>query len=245
MNERTALVEQLHGLPCSGVIALTGGGALLLADLLTVSGASATVLEARVPYAAAALADFIGATPERACSVETACDIAMAGWTRALAIGRRRAATPLRSRLHGEPRDDGAQARRASRAHRAADARRNARVVVDADQGRTRSLGGGTTRRGYRANGARRDVRHRRGARLWRCVDGESIDTERAVAPPQWGDILLGRERAVPVNQNATPSRAVSRRVQSVARRSPCDGAIRGQGIRRAGGVRDLRQQCR
>ena len=86
VSERIALVEQLHGSPCSGVIAVTGGGALLLADLLTVSGASATVLEASVPYSAAALENFIGATPERACSVETACDIAMAAWTRAIAF---------------------------------------------------------------------------------------------------------------------------------------------------------------
>ena len=36
--------------------------------------------------------------------------------------------------------------------------------------------------------------------------DGESIDADRAIAPPQWGDVLLGRERAVPANTNAPPS---------------------------------------
>ncbi|HEY6598024.1 MAG TPA: hypothetical protein VIZ30_01870, partial [Pseudomonadales bacterium] len=71
MSERVALVERLHTSPHSGVIAVTGGGALLLADLLTVPGASATVLEANVPYAGAALVNFIGAAPEQACSVET------------------------------------------------------------------------------------------------------------------------------------------------------------------------------
>ena len=45
---------------------VTGGGTLLLADLLTVPGASATVLDARIPYANAALAEFIGAVPEQA-----------------------------------------------------------------------------------------------------------------------------------------------------------------------------------
>ncbi len=39
---------------------LTGGGSRLLSDLLTLPGASATVLEARVPYSAVALADLIG-----------------------------------------------------------------------------------------------------------------------------------------------------------------------------------------
>ena len=68
------------------MIAVTGGGALLLADLLTVPGASATVLEARVPYSANALAEFIGAAPDQACSVDTACDIAMAAYARALVL---------------------------------------------------------------------------------------------------------------------------------------------------------------
>src|SRR4051812_23872870 len=86
MNARTALVEHLHALPCSGVLAVTGGGALLLADLLTVSGASATVLEARVPYAERALGQYIGAVPEQACSIETACDVAMASFQRALEL---------------------------------------------------------------------------------------------------------------------------------------------------------------
>ena len=85
-DKRAALITQLHALPHSGVLAVTGGGVLLLADLLTVPGASATVLDARIPYAAGALAEFIGATPEQACSAHTACDIAMASWQRALTL---------------------------------------------------------------------------------------------------------------------------------------------------------------
>src|SRR5262245_2099936 len=86
MNPRIAIVERLHVLPDAGVVAVTGGGAMLLADLLTVPGASNTVLEARVPYAGRALAEFIGGIPEQACSVETACDLAMAAFQRALAL---------------------------------------------------------------------------------------------------------------------------------------------------------------
>jgi nicotinamide mononucleotide (NMN) deamidase PncC len=85
---RGDLVARLHALPQRGVLAVTGGGALLLSDLLTVPGASATVLEARVPYAANALAQYIGATPEQACSVDTATAMAMAGWQRAAALSR-------------------------------------------------------------------------------------------------------------------------------------------------------------
>lgn len=85
---RVALVAQLHASPQRGVLAVTGGGAVLLADLLTVPGASATVLEAHVPYAAEALAQYIGAPPDAACSVHTATAMAMASWQRAAALSR-------------------------------------------------------------------------------------------------------------------------------------------------------------
>jgi hypothetical protein len=90
---RARLAAAIHATSWSGVLTATGGGTLLLADLLTVPGASATVLDARVPYAAAALAEFIGTTPDQACSVATACDIAMAGWQRALTLAPDAAAT--------------------------------------------------------------------------------------------------------------------------------------------------------
>ncbi|MEQ8991411.1 MAG: hypothetical protein RLO46_06245, partial [Pseudomonadales bacterium] len=63
--------ELLHASPWQGVLYVTGGGTLLLSELLTTPGASATVLEARVPYAAAALAEIVGRTPEQAGSDAT------------------------------------------------------------------------------------------------------------------------------------------------------------------------------
>ena len=54
MSERAV---RLHESPWQGVFYVTGGGTLLLSELLTTPGASATVLDARVPYAAAALAE--------------------------------------------------------------------------------------------------------------------------------------------------------------------------------------------
>jgi len=81
-----AIVRRLHASPWRGVFAVTGGGSLLLSDLLTVPGASATVLEARVPYHARALADFVGAAPERAASSATARAMAVAALDRARAL---------------------------------------------------------------------------------------------------------------------------------------------------------------
>ena len=72
-----AVVRALHESPARGVFAVTGGGSLLLSDLLGVPGASGTVVYGAVPYAASALAAFIGGTPDSACSAGTARDLAM------------------------------------------------------------------------------------------------------------------------------------------------------------------------
>jgi hypothetical protein len=84
--------ERLHASPWQGVLYVTGGGTALLSELLTTPGASATVLEARVPYAAAAMAELLGRVPEQACSDATARALAMAAFQRAPARDRRWAA---------------------------------------------------------------------------------------------------------------------------------------------------------
>ena len=73
----------LHQSPWQGVLHITGGGASLLTDMLSTPGASATVLEAKVPYAGAALADLLGREPEQAASATTARAMAMAAYARA------------------------------------------------------------------------------------------------------------------------------------------------------------------
>lgn len=65
------------------VVAVTGGGSGAISSLLQVPGASATVLEAIVPYAATALADWLGGTPDHYCSERTARAMAMAAFERA------------------------------------------------------------------------------------------------------------------------------------------------------------------
>lgn len=76
-------VRAIHDTPWRGVLAVTGGGGALLAELLAVPGASRTVLEAVVPYSPAALEAFLNAAPQQACAEETARKMAVTAWQRA------------------------------------------------------------------------------------------------------------------------------------------------------------------
>jgi hypothetical protein len=204
VNARTELVERIHSLPGSGVLAVTGGGAVLLADLLTVPGASATVLEARVPYAGNALAEFIGAAPDQACSVQTACDMAMAAFQRARALAP------------NEPQQRfgfGCTASLASTSPKRGEHRAHLAMQTLAET-RTWSI--------VFAKGARdRATEERLLADIGLSAlaetfvlqpnlpldlrAGEEIDGDRAAAAVGWDDILLGRIDAVPVNRADTP----------------------------------------
>ena len=79
----TELIAALHVAPQQVVLALTGGGSQAIARLLEVPGGSRTVLEAIVPYASTALADWLGGEAEQSCSAPTARAMAMASWMRA------------------------------------------------------------------------------------------------------------------------------------------------------------------
>lgn len=68
-------------------IAVTGGGSLFISDRLTEGGASAYLLEAHVPYATAALDQFLGRVREKYCSGSTARQMALACYQRGLALG--------------------------------------------------------------------------------------------------------------------------------------------------------------
>ena len=82
MSERAKL---LHDSPWRGVLHLAGGAGIL-GEMLATAGASRTVLEAKVPYAAASLAELLGGQPEQACSGTTARALAMAAFQRALKL---------------------------------------------------------------------------------------------------------------------------------------------------------------
>ena len=76
------LAEKIHRSETRIVLA-TAGGTRAISDLLIVPGASRTVLEAVVPYSAAALGAGLGAVPEQSCSARTVRAMAMAGYMRA------------------------------------------------------------------------------------------------------------------------------------------------------------------
>jgi len=76
-------VERIHSSGRGCVLSMTGGGSLAIPVLLTVPGASATMLEVAVPYAAAALAKWLGGKFDQACSEPMARAMAMASFERA------------------------------------------------------------------------------------------------------------------------------------------------------------------
>jgi hypothetical protein len=76
-------MERIHGSGKRLVVSTTGGGSGAIAALLEVPGASATVLEAIVPYAAAALEQWLSGAPDHYCSERTARAMAMAAFQRA------------------------------------------------------------------------------------------------------------------------------------------------------------------
>ena len=65
------------------VLFATGGGAQTPAFLLSIPGASRSVLEVQVPYAKASLTQLLGAEPARYCSADVARNLASAAFERA------------------------------------------------------------------------------------------------------------------------------------------------------------------
>ena len=81
---RRELVESIHASPALLVLAVAGGGNAIITDLLNVPGASRTVLEVIVPYAAASMEALLGGpAPVGAVSAETATAMAEACLRRA------------------------------------------------------------------------------------------------------------------------------------------------------------------
>ena len=82
----SARATEIHDSDWLGVFYVTGGGVSLIAEVLATPGASQTVLEASVPYAATALESLLGRAPDQATSAATARQLAMAAYERAHAL---------------------------------------------------------------------------------------------------------------------------------------------------------------
>lgn len=90
-DENSVLIErifQVHESPCKVVLAITGGGAEIIGELLRHGSGSATVLDAVVPYSTGAMDRFLGRKPEKYCSEKTARLMAMVAYQRALELSR-------------------------------------------------------------------------------------------------------------------------------------------------------------
>jgi Cytidylyltransferase-like len=201
---RAKLTAAIHATPMAGVLATTGGGVLLLADLLSTAGASATVLDARVPYASAALAEFIGNTPDQACSSATACDVAMAAWQRALTLAP------------GEPAARFGFGCSASLATLAPKRGGHRAYIALQTLASTRACSI-TFDKGARTRAAEErlladvallaladalGVPHRYTVPLG---PGDSLASDAVDAPAAWRDVLLGRSHAVAIHDAASP----------------------------------------
>lgn len=78
-----SLISALHASGRKAALVITGGGSGAVGELLRVPGGSRLLIEAQIPYDAAALATFLGFAPAQSCSADTA--IAMARSVRARA----------------------------------------------------------------------------------------------------------------------------------------------------------------
>ena len=90
-DENTVLLERIHQVhesPCRAVLAITGGGAEIIGELLRHGSGSATVLDAVVPYSTDAMDRFLGRKPEKYCSEKTARLMAMVAYQRALDLSK-------------------------------------------------------------------------------------------------------------------------------------------------------------
>jgi nicotinic acid mononucleotide adenylyltransferase len=81
-------IFQIHKSPFKVVLAITGGGAEIIGELLRHGSGSATVLDAVVPYGTDAMDRFLGRKPEKYCSEKTARLMAMVAYQRALDLSK-------------------------------------------------------------------------------------------------------------------------------------------------------------
>lgn len=77
----------IKDVPVKYVAAITGGGTAAIGNILKRGGASAWFLEGIVPYAKESLVDFLGTEPEKFVSEDTANQMALKSYLRAIKLG--------------------------------------------------------------------------------------------------------------------------------------------------------------
>lgn len=79
-------ILKIHESPFKIVLAITGGGAEAIGELLRHGNGSKTLLEAIVPYNTTAFNDFVKGIPDKYCSESAARDLAMAAFQRGVKL---------------------------------------------------------------------------------------------------------------------------------------------------------------
>ncbi|KAE8648616.1 uncharacterized protein LOC101217608 isoform X1 [Cucumis sativus] len=83
-----AAADAIHLTPTQAVLYLSGGASQAIGWLLSVPGASGTVLEALVPYSRNSMVQLLGKVPSQFCSLRTAEELALLAYNRALKLSR-------------------------------------------------------------------------------------------------------------------------------------------------------------
>lgn len=83
-----ALVEAIHSSPTQAVLHLSGGASQALGMLMSVPGASNTVLECLIPYSRMSMIQLLGKVPNQSVSRQTAEEMALVAYNRALKISK-------------------------------------------------------------------------------------------------------------------------------------------------------------
>ncbi|KAK1281143.1 hypothetical protein QJS04_geneDACA003108 [Acorus gramineus] len=83
-----ALIEAIHATPTQAVLYLSGGASQALGWLLSIPGASNTVLETLVPYSRTSMSLLLGKAPAQFVCRQTAEEMALSAYNRALRLSR-------------------------------------------------------------------------------------------------------------------------------------------------------------
>ncbi|KAH9746690.1 CTP transf like domain-containing protein [Citrus sinensis] len=82
------VVEAIHASPTQAVVYIAGGASQALGMLMSIPGATNTVLEAVVPYSRMSMIQLLGQIPNQFCSQQTAVNMALLAYNRALKLSR-------------------------------------------------------------------------------------------------------------------------------------------------------------
>ncbi|MBI2823060.1 MAG: hypothetical protein HYX69_00050 [Planctomycetia bacterium] len=214
------IAARIHESSTRFVLVATGGGSLAAPALLAVPGASRTVLQVSVPYAAEALTDWLGTRPEQFCDEHTARLMGVAAYERAARYARM--AAPAKPVAHaGDSSEPSAVAGVACTASLVSDRpKRGAhRVHVAAQTGEFTASASLVLVKGTRDRRQEEEIAARLLVNMVARACGvaerlplvlvptEEVVEECTVAPEAWRALFAGQVRVAPAAAAAAPEK--------------------------------------